>query len=201
MPRATPCSGSATSASSPRRSTCATSPSTSSTCPSRSSPRAARPTRSFTVTDEHVDTGELSILGGGLVMSRMQYVFDVRRQKSYYLWKVFVPLITIVLMSWASFWIDPRQVAPTVGIATTSVLTLIAYRFLLGNLVPPVPYLTRLDVFILSGTILVFVGLVVAVLTCNFAVRGKEGTARRLDIAARILFPLGVVAAVLVSLP
>jgi hypothetical protein len=35
-------------------------------------------------------------------------------------------------------------------------LTLIAYRFSIGELVPKVAYLTRLDYFILGSTLMVF---------------------------------------------
>ena len=64
----------------------------------------------LSVTDESVDVGELSILGGALVMSRLEYAFDVRRQTSYYFWKVFIPLsianllVTgLLLLIWDSF--------------------------------------------------------------------------------------------------
>ncbi|MFV2073735.1 MAG: hypothetical protein ACC742_13935, partial [Thermoanaerobaculales bacterium] len=43
----------------------------------------------------------------------------------------------IVFMSWVVFWIDPRHVGPRISVAVTSMLTLIAYRFLLGQLLPP----------------------------------------------------------------
>jgi hypothetical protein len=100
-------------------------------------------------------------------------------------------------MSWAVFWIDPKQVGPQIGVATTSLLTLIAYRFLLGGIVPRVSYLTRLDIFILGSTILVFLALVEAVVTGQLGSRDKERLALRIDRWSRLAFLvvfLGVIA-------
>ena len=39
-------------------------------------------------------------------------------------------------------------------------LTLIAYRFLLGGVLPPLSYLTRMDHFLLASTFLVLVAII-----------------------------------------
>ena len=44
-------------------------------------------------------------------------------------------------------------------------LTLIAYRFAIGSEVPKLPYLTRLDAFILASSLLVFLSLIEVMLT------------------------------------
>jgi cadmium resistance protein CadD (predicted permease) len=68
-------------------------------------------------------------------------------------------------------------------------LTLIAYRFAVGADLPKVSYLTRLDFFILSATILVFASLIEVIVTSTMATQEKLGLARRLDNWARVLFP------------
>ena len=89
-----------------------------------------------------------------------------------------------------TFWIDPRQTGPQLGIATTSLLTIIAYRFLLGNLVPRVSYLTRLDIFIFAATVLVFVALVEAIFTSQLVRHDKAAIADRVDCWMRVLSPV-----------
>ena len=49
----------------------------------------------------------------------------------------------------------------------TSMLTLIAYRFAIDSQLPPLPYMTRLDVFILTSTLLVFFSLIEVVVTIS----------------------------------
>ena len=116
-------------------------------------------------------------------------VVQARRYVSHYVTKIIIPLILIVAMSWIIFWIDPDQSATQIGVATTSMLTLIAYRFMVGGAVPPVPYLTRMDYFILASTLIVFATLLQAVGTSVMAKAGRLTLARRIDKASRLIFP------------
>jgi cadmium resistance protein CadD (predicted permease) len=93
-------------------------------------------------------------------------------------------------MSWAAFWIDPENAGPQIGVATSSMLTLIAYRFMLGNLLPKVAYMTRLDYFILASTILVFLTLIEVLITTALVKANQAPVARRWDLSCRWLFPM-----------
>jgi len=117
------------------------------------------------------------------------FSFEAQRMAGYYVWKIIFPLVLIVFMSWTVFWINPENAGAQIGLATSSMLTLIAYRFILGNLLPRVSYLTELDYFTLGATILVFLALVEVVLTSGLAQAGKHETARRIDVGARLMFP------------
>ena len=110
-----------------------------------------------------------------------------RRYTSHYVLKVILPLVLIVTMSWIVFWIDPAEIGVQIGVATTSMLTLIAYRFMVGSEVPIVPYLTRMDLFIFGSTILVYASLMQAVSTSLLARENKTGLARSMDLGCRII--------------
>lgn len=126
---------------------------------------------------------------------------EVTRASRYYVLKVLLPLLLIVLMSWSVFWLDPAtSTGIQIGVSTTSMLTLIAYRFTIDTHVPRVPYLTRLDAFVLVSTVLVFLTLVVTVLTARLHLHGRDVTAKALDRACRYAFPLLLAVTVLVSL-
>ncbi|WP_455235241.1 hypothetical protein [Thiogranum longum] len=120
----------------------------------------------------------------------MVFEFEAKRRTGYYIWKVIVPLVLIVFMSWTVFWISAENIGAQIGVATSSILTLIAYRFILGNLLPRVSYLTQLDYFILGATVLVFLALLEVVVSSALAQRGNKEQAHRVDVAARLLFPL-----------
>ena len=92
-------------------------------------------------------------------------------------------------MSWAAFWIDPENTGPQIGVATSSILTLIAYRFMLGNLLPKVGYMTRLDYFVLASTILVFLTLIEVLITTALAKANRAPVARKWDLWCRWFFP------------
>jgi cadmium resistance protein CadD (predicted permease) len=84
---------------------------------------------------------------------------------------------------------------PQISVAVTSMLTLIAYRFAIGSEVPKLPYLTRLDAFILASSLLVFLSLIEVMLTTKLATDNRTDLARLIDRRCRIFFPLAFVGA------
>ncbi len=118
------------------------------------------------------------------------FKFEAQRKQSYYLFKVIIPLILIVMMSWVAFWIDPAESGTDISVAVTSMLTLIAYRFAIGTFLPVISYMTRLDYFILGSTLLVFLSLVEVVVTSNLVRRRRKEWAYTIDRVSRWVFPL-----------
>ena len=95
----------------------------------------------------------------------------------------------IVFMSWVVFWLDPENLGPRLSVSVTSMLTLVAYRFLLGQSLPPVSYLTRLDYFLLGSTLLVFFSLIQVASTSAMKQKGREERAVALNRFSRWSFP------------
>jgi hypothetical protein len=91
--------------------------------------------------------------------------FEAGRYVEYYFWQVPLPLSVVVLMSWPGFRIQRCQVGVRIGVATSSILTLIAQRIVLANLLPRLPCMTRPDYFTVGSTLLVFLALIGVVAT------------------------------------
>jgi hypothetical protein len=117
-------------------------------------------------------------------------VVEARRKRGYYVIQVLIPLVAIVLMAWTVFWIDPSVVPTRVGVVVSTMLTLIAYRFMLGNLVPRLSYLTRLDYFMLGTTSIVVLTLFVMAGASYLRSQGQEEIVKRIDRVGRVAFPL-----------
>jgi hypothetical protein len=117
------------------------------------------------------------------------FEFVAKRDVFFYIWKVIVPLLIIVMMSWAVFYIDPSQVSPQIGLGATSILTLIAFLFSLGKILPPIAYLTKIDFFVYSALALVFLAFAEAVTTIKITNEGNIKKARKIDRISRWLFP------------
>jgi hypothetical protein len=128
------------------------------------------------------------------------FEFTAKRHAAYYVLQVITPLVFIVMMSWGGFWIDPTNAGAQIGVATSSILTLIAYRFMLGNLIPRLPYMTRLDYFTLGSTTLVFLTLVEVIITTKLARSKMEKLGRRMDRWCRVIFPAAFAALAWLSL-
>ena len=118
---------------------------------------------------------------GGLTMPEARFEIDVERRSSFYLWKVFLPLLLMVFLSWAVFWIEAGDLSNQVQVAVTTILTVIAFAFAISATMPRLPYLTYIDAFFLECYIYVFFA-VVELMTVHVTHRSE---ARR-DIGLRI---------------
>ncbi|MEO5913525.1 MAG: hypothetical protein ABIS50_04785 [Luteolibacter sp.] len=136
----------------------------------------------------------------GLSTAGLTFEFTAARNSQYFILKVILPLLLIVMMSWSVFWIDPSDTGPQFSISVTSMLTLIAYRFAIEANVPKLPYLTRLDAFILTSTLLIFLALIEVITVSKFSKDGRIDTARAIDRRCRWIFPLVFVVCATVSL-
>jgi hypothetical protein len=125
----------------------------------------------------------------GLEVAGYAFEFTAARHSNHFVIKVIIPLILIVMMSWAVFWVEPTDTGSQLGTAVTAMLTLIAYRFALDTEVPKLPYVTRLDSFVLVSTLLVFLSLIEVIATTRFAHNGRIPLARRIDRISRWAFP------------
>jgi Neurotransmitter-gated ion-channel ligand binding domain/Neurotransmitter-gated ion-channel transmembrane region len=126
---------------------------------------------------------------------RMQYSgyvfeFTARRNVEYYILKVILPLVLIVMMSWSVFWTEPTNSNTQFSIAVTSMLTLIAYRFAVDTQLPRLPYMTRLDAFFLVSTLLVFLSLIEVLVTTVLDNNQQLERAKAIDRYCRVIVPV-----------
>ena len=141
-------------------------------------------------TIEKWDTKPLTYaLAPGLQFSSYAFEFTASRNVQYYILKVILPLILIVVMSWAGFWIDPVNASAQISVAVTSMLTLIAYRFAVDTQLPRLPYMTRLDALFLISTLLVFFSLIEVMATTILDNNQQTARAKKLDRDCRVIFP------------
>lgn len=129
-------------------------------------------------------------LAPGIQYSGYVFEFTALRNVQHYILKVILPLILIVIMSWTVFWIDPVNASSQISVAVTSMLTLIAYRFAIDNELPRLPYMTRLDAFILTSTLLVFFSLIEVSITTILDNNRQTERAKRIDRYCRAIFPI-----------
>jgi hypothetical protein len=104
----------------------------------------------LTVPDWSIGSFELrsapfEIVRGGRTFAGLEGELEASRRRGFFIGQGFVSVAIIIFMSWVVFWIGPPHFGPRLSVAVTSMLTLVAYRFLLDQPLPSVSYLTRLD--------------------------------------------------------
>jgi len=158
----------------------------------------------LTITDWHVGEASAKVIGRYVeprdsTIASVVFRTPVRRRLGFYTLKTFLPLALIVCMSWAVFWIKPGLLPPQIGVSTSAILTLIAFQFSLGYMLPRLSYLTRADRFLIGSTLLVFLAFGEALRTSYLANRDQEERALRIDKISRLLFPSLFVVLLIIS--
>jgi hypothetical protein len=115
--------------------------------------------------------------------------FDARRHVSYYFATIFASAVIIGCMAWMVFWMPQAAINPRVSISVTSMLTLIAHRFVVGSKLPKLAYLTNMDYFLLSCTIMVLLSLVGVVTVYRVSSKGRPELGTRLNRIFRWVYP------------
>ncbi len=130
----------------------------------------------------------------------LTFSLEVERHYGYYIVKIVLPLILIFFMSWVVFWLEPKELKAQLAVSVTSMLTLIAYRFTIGGILPRISYLTNLDFLVLGSTILVFASLMEVIYAVHLAKSDKLKKAISLNRFCRWFFPLIFLMLILMSI-
>jgi hypothetical protein len=129
-------------------------------------------------------------------------VFDIeiKRDPIFYIWKVFLPLLLMVILSWTVLWIDPSELSSQTQISVTTILTVIAFSFAITTSLPKIPYLTFIDIFFLTCYFFVFITAIE--ITCMHLLGRKNHmqSAYKVQRFSRIVLPLSFVLIILLMM-
>ena len=133
----------------------------------------------------------------GRPTSRFSFGFEANRHLNYYLLRIFLPLIIIILVSWFTFFLN--DYSKRVDIAIANLLVFVAFNFTISNDLPRLGYLTFIDTIMFAT--FVFAGLVILVnvIYRRLEVLGREATARHLDNLTIWIYPFTLVVIVVTS--
>jgi len=123
--------------------------------------------------------------------TRATLSLSIRRDPSHYVWKIILPLVLIILVSSAVYWMDLERF-PDPGdrfsVAFTSVLTVVAFDFVTADSLPKLWYTTLMDQVLILAY--VFAALNVAGIAVTTVLsRRRPAGAERLVRVLRWGFP------------
>ena len=127
--------------------------------------------------------------------SEPEAILHLERRLAYYVYSYYLPVTLVVLLSWVSFWINPRSTPARVSLGVITILAM--GNFLQNNKdTPQVSYATAMDVYVITCFVFVFLCLVeFAAVHCGlsdddanrksemFEVRSKQTLSRTLSHA------------------
>nr|NP_001191487.1 gamma-aminobutyric acid receptor alpha-like precursor [Aplysia californica]AAL37252.1 GABA A receptor alpha subunit [Aplysia californica] len=84
----------------------------------------------------------------GAVHSVLCVTFQLSRHTGYFLINLYLPCCLLVVLSWASFWINREATADRIALGSTTVLTMTILGIENKSQLPKVSYITALDVYV-----------------------------------------------------
>lgn len=139
----------------------------------------------------HYNTVTRQIVAGPNPIDRKAVVFTItaRRLTSFYVWKLFIPLLFIIGASWCTLWLKVEDLSNQIHVAYASLLSIIAFAFATENDVPLVAQMTVFDKFYFSSFALIILLLVEVMLIHILINRNRERVGLALRRFSRFAFP------------
>jgi hypothetical protein len=127
--------------------------------------------------------------------SRFSFRFEARRHLNYYIFRIFIPLLIILAVSWVTFFL--RDFNKRVDVSSGTLLVFIAFNFTISDDLPRLGYVTLLDSILVCAFIVTSLSVVFNVYLRRLEVDRKKSFANRIDKYMIWLYPLAYAIAVL----
>lgn len=87
----------------------------------------------------------------------IQISMEVTRKYGFHYWNIVLPMFLIVMMGMTSFWVPKERIADRLQVTLMLVLTAVAFKFTVSNMVPAISYMTLLDTYIIACWMFLFI--------------------------------------------
>ena len=111
------------------------------------------------------------------------------RKPGFYLWKVLIPVVILVIISWSVFWMIEESLADRISFSLTGILTIVAYQFLISEKLPNISYLTLMDAILSLSFVIMSLTVAENIVISRLNMINQKLLAARLDSICRFVFP------------
>lgn len=109
-----------------------------------------------------------SRMGSTSQYSSLQYSLTVTRPVSFFIWKLLLPLIIVVVASWGALLLSPEYVDSRIIIPVTALLTTVFLQQSYSASLPDVGYLVLLDKIYAIAYVLIIISILEAIITADW---------------------------------
>jgi len=120
--------------------------------------------------------------------TQVAFGFTTHRHLNFYIFRIFLPVLIIILISWFTFFL--REYSRRIEVTSANLLLFIAYNFTIADDLPRIGYLTFTDVFLISTFVVSGVVIIVNVWFRRLERAGRDEVAEKWDHILVWLYPL-----------
>jgi hypothetical protein len=143
--------------------------------------------------DEWVIAGFDTSISSQQYGSRYTFSFNAHRQWNYYIIRIFIPLLLIIMVTWVTFFL--KDYTRRIEISGANLLLFIAFNFTLGGDLPQLGYLTFADGIILAVFVISAAAVAFNVILRRLDITERGALAKRVDKYTIWIYPLAYAAA------
>ena len=115
---------------------------------------------------------------------------EVQRESFYMKRLVIIPLVVIVLLSFAVFWMDRSSLGDRLSVSFIGILTGVAYQLVMSEQLPRISYVTLMHGFLSLSFLTMCATVVINLVVGTLDKRGQVALGDRIDRRCRWGFPL-----------
>lgn len=118
----------------------------------------------------------------------ISYQIDIERNYIYFLTKIYLPIIIILLMSFSVLWIKPSSLDSRLQVGVVCFLALITFTFIVDQEIPKLSYLTIMDLVILTSYVFAAITTIESIFIAKYVSDYKN--AEKIDDYLKKILPI-----------
>ena len=132
------------------------------------------------------------VRSNGVMPESPEGLFEIviKRRYGFYIWKIFMPLMMMVMIPSVAFWIDPKEFDWLLKLPLTMLLSMVAFQFTAVRDLPRVEYLTFLDAVFLMSFAFFFIAIVEITVAYLMQRGSRRPLAVKIHSAGRWAYPM-----------
>ncbi len=123
-------------------------------------------------------------------ISGVKLAIKMQRKPANIIWKVIVPMVILVSLMWAVFWMDIHDLSDRLNVSFIGILTIVAYQFMIDGTIPRISYFTFTDTIVLFSFVVMCLTILESLIVVSLSDHQRDTMARRVDTIAQWLFPV-----------
>ena len=126
----------------------------------------------------------------------LSIILELERESSYYVFKIILPIVLILMVCWSVIWITPKELESRLTVTIVCLLSLIAYNFVIDKELPKLEYLTVMDWIIFTSYIFATIPNFLCVISYQLFIKNKKMTLA-IENKAKFVGPISYILIVL----
>ena len=128
--------------------------------------------------------------------NQLNIILEIERQSSYYVYKIILPIILILMVCWSVIWITPKEIESRLTVTIVCLLSLIAYNFVIDKEIPKLEYLTIMDWIIFTSYVFATIPNFLCIISFKLFTTNKK-LCMTIENKAKYVGPVGYIVIIL----